>query len=245
MSVFLLIIGLILFVGLVILHEFGHFIVARRNGVDIEEFGIGFPPRIWSKKTKSGFDFSINWLPIGGFVRLKGESDAVSAPGAFGAATTLAKSKIMLAGVFMNLLIAFVLFTGLAWIGIPQIISNQYTVQSNTKIISNEVLAGYIEKNSPASKAGLESRDQLLSIGLVGQKVSNIKSANALPALTEKYAGQKVAISYDRGSELKKATVILRTKQVVEASEKAGNSEGYLGIAPTDITLNRSTCQHL
>jgi regulator of sigma E protease len=88
MSVLLLIFGLVLFVGLIVVHEFGHFIVARRNGVDVEEFGIGFPPRIWGRKTKSKFIFSINWLPLGGFVKLKGEHDADTAAGSFGAATT-------------------------------------------------------------------------------------------------------------------------------------------------------------
>ena len=73
MSVFLLILGLVLFVMLVVVHEFGHFIMARRNGVDVEEFGIGFPPQAWGKKLKSGMLFTINWLPLGGFVKPKGE----------------------------------------------------------------------------------------------------------------------------------------------------------------------------
>src|SRR5436305_1290896 len=120
MSVVLLIIGLILFVGLVVVHEFGHFLMARRNGVDVEEFGIGFPPRVWSKQIKAnsgsahhragGFTFSLNWLPLGGFAKLKGEHDADTEPGAFGAASLAAKTQIMLAGVGMNLLAAFVLF---------------------------------------------------------------------------------------------------------------------------------------
>src|SRR5688500_13888277 len=122
MSIVLLIVGLLLFVGLVVIHEFGHFIVARRNGVEVEEFGIGFPPRAWSKKTKSGFIFSLNWLPIGGFVKLKGETDSDKRPGSLGAATTRVKAKIMLAGVVMNLLIAFGLLTILGWVGMPQII---------------------------------------------------------------------------------------------------------------------------
>src|SRR4051812_6435128 len=112
MPLFLLILGLVLFVGLVVIHEFGHFLVARRNGVDVEEFGIGFPPTAWSRKIKSkkgDFKFSINWLPLGGFVRLKGEHDADKAPGSFGAASLPAKVKIMAAGVAMNLLAAFVL----------------------------------------------------------------------------------------------------------------------------------------
>src|SRR5690606_3602076 len=113
----LLIIGLILFIGLILVHEWGHFIVAKRNGVEVEEYGIFFAPRLWSKKTKGGWDFSINLLPIGGFVRLKGESDSDVRKGTFGAAPFKAKVKIMLAGIAMNLVVAFGLLTFLALIG--------------------------------------------------------------------------------------------------------------------------------
>src|SRR2546423_669124 len=111
MSVLLLILGLVLFLSLVIIHEFGHFVVARRNKVQVEEFGIGIPPRAWSRRLKSGLLFSLNWLPLGGFVRLKGEHDEDRSPGSFGAASLPAKIKIMLAGVTMNVLTAIVLFT--------------------------------------------------------------------------------------------------------------------------------------
>ena len=88
MSVTLLILGLILFIGLVVVHEFGHFIAARRNGVDVEEFGIFFPPTLFRRKTKGGWDFTINALPLGGFVKLKGEHDSDTEKGSFGAAST-------------------------------------------------------------------------------------------------------------------------------------------------------------
>ena len=65
-------IGLIVLVILVTLHELGHAIVARRNGVGVEEFGIGFPPKAWGKKLKNGTLFTLNWLPLGGFLKLQG-----------------------------------------------------------------------------------------------------------------------------------------------------------------------------
>jgi len=67
MSVILLISGVLLFFGLVVAHEWGHFIMARRGGVVVEEFGIGFPPRLFKKQTKGGWLFTINLLPIGRF----------------------------------------------------------------------------------------------------------------------------------------------------------------------------------
>src|SRR5690348_9582130 len=102
----LLILGLILFVALVIVHEYGHYKAARRGGVDVEEFGIGFPPKVWGKKLKSKMLLSINLLPLGGFVRLKGEHDADKGKGTYGAAPLNTKVKIMMAGVVMNLLVA-------------------------------------------------------------------------------------------------------------------------------------------
>jgi regulator of sigma E protease len=240
MSVVLLVLGLILFVGLVVVHEFGHFLAARRNGVDVEEFGIGFPPRAWSKKTKSGFAFSINWLPIGGFVKLKGESDAATEKGTLGAASTGAKAKIMLAGVTMNLLVAFGLLTVLGWIGMPQLIDNQFTVKSDTSIVKSEVLAGYIEPGSPAAKAGIQTRDLLLNVSYNGQ-IQHLREAKELPEATKKYAGKKVTIAYDRKGEQRTTAVELRDQKTVADSLNTNDPKGYLGISPAEYKMTRST----
>lgn len=234
MWVVLLIIGLLLFIGLVVIHEFGHFIVARRNGVEVEEFGIGFPPRAWKRKTKKGFIFSLNWLPIGGFVKLKGENDAATAKGSFGAAPFWVKAKIMLAGVAMNLLVAFVLLTILAGVGMPRLIEDQFTVKSDTTVIKNDVLVGYVEPNSPADKAGLQTQDHLLSFKPSRGEAIVIDAAGRLPSITKQYAGQTVEISFERDGRERVATIKLRTAE--EAKGKA-----YLGLSPTEYTLTRST----
>lgn len=241
MGAALLIIGLILFIGLVVGHEFGHFIFARRNGVEVEEFGIGFPPRAWGRKTKKGFDFSINWLPLGGFVRLKGEHDADTEPGTFGAASTWVKTKIMAAGIGMNLLIALVLLTILGWVGMPQLINNQFTVKSDTKIIRNEVLIGEVESGSPAARAGLQPRDELLSIGLPGKTPTRITDASYLPTITKQFASKTVELTYVRNAQVRTTEVTLLSKQIVDASQKTSQPKAYLGVAPTSYTLQRST----
>lgn len=240
MSVVLLVLGLLLFVGLVVIHEFGHFLAARRNGVEVEEFGIGFPPRAWGKKTKGGFIFSINWLPIGGFVKLKGESDAATEKGTMGAATTAAKAKIMLAGVTMNLVVAFILLTVLGWIGMPQLIDNQFTVKSDTTVLKNEVLAGYVDADSPAAKAGIKARDQIQTIAFAGRTIK-LQNASDLPKITEKYAGKTVRISYVHNGQLKTTTASLRDQKTVEASKKTDKPKGYLGVSPTEYKTTRST----
>lgn len=236
MSVLLLILGILLFMGLVIIHELGHFWAAKRNGVEVEEFGIGFPPRIWSKKTKGGWDFSVNWLPLGGFVKLKGESDADKAKGSLGAASTWAKTKIMLAGVGMNLLAAFLIFTVLALVGMPKLFPNQFTVQQNAKVARNDVLIGGIGHDSPASKAGLQSTDRIISVANEPVAVST-----DLPAITQSHAGQEVTIKYDREGSEHEAKATLLTEQEVNDSRNTNNPKGYLGIQPYDYSVTRYT----
>lgn len=259
MAIFLLVIGLVLFVALVVVHEFGHFLVARRNAIDVEEFGIGFPPRAWSRrvggahqeaKTKNGADtksvqskqfvFSINWLPLGGFVKLKGEHDADTQPGTFGAAGIGAKARVMLAGVGMNFLAAFVLFTILAWAGMPQIIGNQFAIKSDTRVSQDQVLIGRVESHSPAQAAGLETRDRLVALGPSGH-LAKVTTAAALPDITKKYAGQQIEVQYVRQGAEHTARVRLLTKQMVAASQNTASPKGYLGIAPTEFTLKRAT----
>jgi len=256
MSVLLLILGLLLFVSLVVVHEFGHLVAARRNGVEAEEFGIGFPPRAWQKKLKSGLLLSVNWLPLGGFVRLKGEHDADTTPGSYGAASLWAKAKIMLAGVGMNLLTAWLLLILLALVGLPKLIDNQFSIQHNAHIVKQEVLVGYIEPGSPAEKAGLQTRDQILRISDANAKElavcvktnftqcparDELHSASELPAETKKYAGQMTTLLFKRGGVERTIQVTLRSKSEVEASLKTDNPKGYLGIVPTEYVLQRYT----
>jgi regulator of sigma E protease len=244
MGVLLLVIGLILFVGLVVVHEWGHFIMARRNGVEVEEFGIGFPPAAWRKRIKSekgDYDFTLNWLPLGGFVKLKGEHDADEKQGTFGAASLSAKVKIMLAGVVMNLFAAFVILTILAWIGMPKLVPDQFTVPSDTTTIRQDVLVAFVEEDSPAEEAGLEQRDVLISIGPIDGEKQELKTAAQLPEITEQFAGQEVEIQFMRGDESITSNVELRSQDEVNASKDTDEPVGHLGIAPTEYAVDRST----
>lgn len=196
------IVGLIVLMVLVTLHEFGHFLAARRNGVNVLEFGIGFPPRAvawvkdektgkwrrlkrseWAKdkalkvvysEAKKGFAekglaqkgmiFSLNWLPIGGFCRMDGESAADERAGTFGKASFWAKTKILFAGVAANWLVAILIFTVLAWTGMPEFIDGQFTVSSDTRRVSEPVEIVMVAEGSPAEKAGLLSGDKILAV---------------------------------------------------------------------------------
>jgi regulator of sigma E protease len=233
MGIFLFILGLLMFIGLVLIHEWGHFIFARRNGVEVEEFGLGFPPRAKILTKKNGTVYTLNWLPLGGFVKLKGEHDIDTEPGTFGAASTSAKVKIMLAGVVMNLLTALFLFTVVALIGMPKLLDNQFTVGSDTKTIQrpeneNIVKIEQVVAGSPAEKAGLKSEDELLAINGViidtPQQVSDTTEANA---------GKTVQVT------------ILRDNQETTQDITLNSTSPYLGIGPYSaekgLEIRRST----
>ena len=235
----LLILGLVLFVLLIILHEYGHFLVAKRNGVEVEEFGVGFPPKLFGKKLGKGiFEgyYTVNLLPLGGFVRLKGEEDAATEKGSFGSVSTKAKLRIMLAGVAVNLVAALVFFMIVAWAGMPQIIPNQFTVKSDSTVLRSDVFAGYVDPGSPAANSGIQDGDVIVSIN-----DSPITNDDALRAATTANAGQSVTIIYESGGTQKTTTAQLLTEQEVNDSKQTDSPKGYLGVVPREYTLLRST----
>lgn len=235
----LLFIGLFLFVLLVVLHEYGHFLVAKRNGVEVEEFGVGFPPKLFGKKLGKGiFEgyYTVNLLPLGGFVRLKGESDSDRRKGSFGSVSTAAKLRIMLAGVAVNLVTALIMFTVVAWVGMPQVIDNQFTVASDSKVIRADVLAGYVDEGSPAEKAGLTGGSTIISLN--GKELTE---KTQLRAITSVNAGKTIPIVFEKEDKTTSTTVTLLTAEEVAASEKTDSPKGFLGVVPTEYKLVQST----
>lgn len=233
--------GLILFIMLIMVHEWGHFKTARRNGVEVEEFGLFFPPKLKTIAKKNGTEYTINAIPLGGFVKLKGENDADRRPGTFGVSTFRVKAKILMAGVGMNLLTAFVVIMILAWVGLPKLLDNQFTVASDARIMRDDVIAANIANDSPAAKAGIQKGDRLTAIGVPDTELSPITSSEVLPNLTEKFAGKKVTIVYVRDDVERSTDMTLRTKAEVVESKKTKEPVGYLGITPTDSVMQRYT----
>lgn len=248
MGIFLLVLGLVLFIGLVMVHEWGHFIAAKRGGVDVEEFGLFFPPRLFKYKTKGGWDFTINALPLGGFVKLKGEHDSDTEKGSFGAADLWTKSKIMAAGVFMNLVVAYLMFLLLALIGMPHLVGNQFTVASDAHYQRTATFTTTItdvSKDSPAAKAGIENGDVITAVGPVGSTPKELSITNQLSDATKKYAGQTVVVQYTRDGKSYTKTVQLLSDEAVAAAAKQGKTVGRLGVGSSPsqdgLTVVRST----
>ncbi len=120
MDLLITIVSFVIVLGvLVFFHELGHYWVARRNGIVVEEFGMGYPPRILKLFTYDGTVFSINLIPFGGFARMKGEDGADMAPGSFNAASRWARASTLIAGPFMNAILAILLFGASFMAGFP------------------------------------------------------------------------------------------------------------------------------
>lgn len=234
-----IIVGLIVLVVLVAAHELGHAIVARRNGVVVEEFGIGFPPRAWKKRLKNGILFTLNWLPLGGFVKLKGEHDAADKKGDYGAATFWQKTKILYAGVFVNWLIAVVLLTILAVTGLPKIIPNQFTVPSDTTVISSPVTIGTISKGYPAEKVGLKAGDQIVSID--GEQIDT--SAEFIN-VTKAKRGETITVEYTRDSKQSTVKVPLRNSDAAVFGATLGQRESTKSTWSAPIVGVVTTAQY-
>lgn len=227
------IIGVIVLTILVVVHELGHALVAKKHGVVVEEFGIGFPPKAWSKKVPNSIlgknvEYSINWLPLGGFVKLQGEHDAARQKGDYGAATFWQKTQILLAGVVMNWLTAATLLSILAAVGIPNILQNQFYVPSDAQIISQPVELVAVTAGLPAEKAGLQQGDKILRFN--GAPLENAK---ALSELTKQSSGKTVEIIYSRNNVEHSVKIPLRANN--------DDRKGYLGASPSQLELIRAS----
>ena len=263
MTVFLIILGALMLVGLVILHELGHFYAALKSGVEVEEFGIGFPPKAKTLGRKNGTEYTLNWLPLGGFVRLKGEHDADEGEGSYGSASLKNKVKIMAAGVVVNAVTAVVLLSIIAAVSLPKVLGDkQFSVASDTHITKHDVVVAYVVPDSPAAKGGLDLEDKLLSITPTKCESSNcaqqIKESGDVRKLTPTLAGQEISVQYKDASSnnaVKEFKTTLLTEEQIEESktveeqcESSGKkaadcpqAQSYFGVVPDDYIEQRST----
>ena len=270
MDIFLgVIVGLLVLMLLVTAHEFGHFIMARRNGVNVLEFGICFPPRAiaWIKDTKTGkwrrlprkewkkekvskvvytdgddnsltqkgMIFSINWLPIGGFCQMDGESAADTRKGTFGRAGFWAKTKILLGGVAMNWIVAFIIFTVLAWTGMPEFLQGQFTVPADTRTESTPVEIASVAEGSPANKAGLQAGDLVLAVD-----GNEFLHASEITDYNNQHAGEKVLYTIERTE-----TICTNQPQCTNAPCECLEEREETETFDTEVTLNPAESDYL
>jgi regulator of sigma E protease len=220
-TIFTVIIIVLLFASLVLFHELGHFVTAIRGGVEGEEFGFGFPPRIYGRKIGKTI-YSLNLLPLGGFVRMKGEDAADRGPGTFGGASFWTQTKILFAGVIMNALMAVIIFYVLAITGMPGL-GGQFepsflhpSYAQPKQLLLTDVVSG-----SPAAQAGLKRGDHVLAAN--GQALT---TDDELRTFTHVHAGQSVHLRVNQSGQEKTLDVTLLP---------ATATQGFLGVGAQQV----------
>lgn len=215
---------------LVLIHELGHFLMAKKFGIKVEEFGIGFPPRAYGRKIGETL-YSINWLPIGGFVKLFGEDSAgggkVRVQGlgsrvqgdnedikrAFFPRPLWQRMTVVTAGVFMNFFLAVVLISFLF-------------ATKGVALPSKNIIITEVSKNSPAEIAGIKKNDRITAINN-----KRIDAVTVFITETKKNKGKKVELTVLRGGKETNVTLIPRLN--------VPKNEGAMGVAITDIEIKK------
>jgi regulator of sigma E protease len=202
------------FAVLVLIHEFGHFVAAKRSGVRVDEFGLGFPPRLLGWRRGETL-YSLNAIPLGGFVRLFGEEgEGKNDSRSFISQSAGVRARILVMGVIMNLLLAYVIICGLFLFQTPLFIG-QPEDYPGAKITSQSVHITRVEKDSPAATAGVKVGDVVLALN--GQRVG---SDRILKEMLEERAGQPVELLVKRGGE----------NVSLKAQLRAEKERGALGV---------------
>jgi regulator of sigma E protease len=242
--------GIIIFVVillvLVLVHEFGHFFTAKKFGIRVDEFGFGFPPKLFSFK-KGETEYSVNLLPLGGFVKIYGEEvneadfievgflDKEKTPEQLELAKRSLVNKpkwqqalVLFAGIFANFLLAWLLFSVGFMTGLPTSVGSEPSGArlSNVNLVITSVLA-----KSPAENAGLKAGDKIINI-----KSNNNFTTSISPEIVKSFVvnskGQEIEIGYQRGKNTEINLVkIIPTTNAVEGKPEIGISMDQIGIA--------------
>ncbi len=211
----IVILGVLIFV-----HELGHFLIAKKNGIRVDEFAIGFPPRLWSFD-KNGTKYSINLIPFGGFVKIFGENVDEEALDPNRKDSFLNKSKftqasVLFGGVLFNVIFAYILISISLMAGFPSIVTDGNAHKFSN---ANVVVVGIVP-DSPAQKAGIEPGDQILGIvkGENALDENEITISNVQQVISAGDVGE-IALDLRRGGEDRK--VFLNTESGIISDKQA------------------------
>lgn len=239
MSIFSIILFFVILLVLVIIHEFGHFIAAKLTGMRVDEFAFGFPPRIWGKKIGET-TYSLNSLPLGGYVSIwgengsdedKGEDGAIKNPRAFGNRPWWSQLIVLVAGVAMNMILALVIFICISYGNIN--VSVDDPVYGN-RVTNPELVVLDVAPNSPASMAGIVP-------GVIIKKIETRKDSIVPTTATSaidffsKYKDEAFTITYTNPSGSLASTTIASVYGIVPDKKVIGVSLESAGIVRTTI----------
>lgn len=235
MSIFVFILVL---VALIVVHEFGHFVVAKLSGMRVDEFGIGYPPRAWGFK-RGETEYTLNWLPFGGFVKIFGEDMEEQLPGAspvsensrsFSSRPRILQAAVLLAGITMNLVFAYALITATLVMGTPRALEPQEIAKATEVSVA---VAGVLP-GSPAQEAGLMAGDYVKQAQFGDSLWSGTDTEGFTALVAQDISGEPVSITIERSGEEKVLTATPRAGVIATAPERValGVQLGVVGVVP-------------
>jgi regulator of sigma E protease len=226
-------IAIIVLSVLILIHELGHFVAAKKAGLLVEEFGFGLPPRLWGKKIGDTI-YSINWLPFGGFVKIYGETqtdaertqtDAELRGRAFYEKSIRTRSVILVSGVFMNFLLGVFILSFLLTLGVPAVAGSKI-IGPRLQDLHVEIMG--IAKDSPAEKAGIAVGDRIVFLSFENEKVE-VQSSSNVSDFVSRHKGKEITVGIQRNSSELSVGVFAR--------ETPPAGEGSLGIVMADLGI--------
>ncbi len=209
-------------IGLIVLHEFGHFAIAKKFGVRVEEFGIGYPPRIFGKKIGETL-YSLNLLPFGAFVKIYGEEGGIESAHSFTGKPIWQRALIILGGVVSFWIISAILLSIVFGMGVPQAISDE------AKAVNPKVQIVAIASGSPAEEVGIKIGDAIKQLTINNQQLT-INKVKQVQEFTKEHLGEEITLTIERGKEVFDATLIPRV------SPPEGEGAMGVGLMRTALT---------
>ena len=209
---------------LVLVHEFGHFITAKRGGMKVEEFGLGFPPRLWSIK-KGETKYSINLIPFGGFVKILGEDgEDPDNPRSFSSKSAKRRALIISAGVLMNVLLAFVLLSLGNVFGLRVgLTGDDFNKAKDIKIQIIQVIPA-----SPADISGLQILDEIVGFKYQGTE-QTVQSVEEVQQYINEHKGRQIVLKINRNNE------IIEKELIPRVNPPEGEGASGISLAATGV----------
>jgi regulator of sigma E protease len=239
-----IIIFIIVLVVLILVHEVGHFFSAKRAGIRIDEFGIGFPPRLFGKKIGETI-YSVNAIPFGGFVQIFGEDprkeEAITGPDSsrsFVNKPKIIQSLVLFAGVGFNIILAWILFSVSFTAGMPTAADNPLVNKQAGTFSGASLTIVAVLPDSPAEDAGFKSGDELIGVSANGERVSDLTSKSVSDFIAAHGDGE-INIEYKRGDELQSLSVLPSSNIITAEPERnaIGISMGIVGTLKLPVYL--------